>query len=488
MAQMIEKDNELISQLVASQEKTGEKEERDFLEYQNNDNIVQIPGKEQNFNTSIQIWDSNTTTLNTIPANTTLDQENTNSQNTIANQIPSETTPPEENSSNEQTSSTETPEEPTPEPIEPTNQIPETDSQQEQNEPLIEEDNFRLQGYIEINENTENYAEDENFIIGENFEDTLNNITNWTKNINWSSYLITGAKANISETEIKKEIQKMLTKRIQQNNSFVIKLYVSQGKTVKIRFEIPETLESFDVAIFSQNDYEKYLTITNLVGNEDSASGQIASLYLKKADAVINTKMNLQKISKSKISQKTNINLETKGTQNAKKYTTNLEIAYSDSEGEFRVVTKNSLNFDTAKEIEDLNQENCLFLDELSNDDLKMTIEAIKQKALEVLREKNRNLNIVDLNNSNSIVKQTEQNSMTEEELALKEQAKQALIKNIADKMRDYQNEGKNLKIEDLQGLEIPGYQVQISISSNLAIITVNGYQFNLDSDFNLSD
>ena len=117
-----------------------------------------------------------------------------------------------------------------------------------------------------------------------------------------------------------------------------------------------------------------------------------------------------------------------------------------------------------------------------------MTIEAIKQKALEVLREKNRNLNIVDLNNSNSIVKQTEQNSMTEEELALKEQAKQALIKNIADKMRDYQNEGKNLKIEDLQGLEIPGYQVQISISSNLAIITVNGYQFNLDSDFNLSD
>jgi len=54
--------------------------------------------------------------------------------------------------------------------------------------------------------------------------------------------------------------------------------------------------------------------------------------------------------------------------------------------------------------------------------------------------------------------------------------------------MRQYLDQGNNLRIQDLEGLQIPGYEVNISISPNLAIITVNGYRFNLDSDFNLSD
>ena len=194
------------------------------------------------------------------------------------------------------------------------------------------------------------------------------------------------------------------------------------------------------------------------------------------------------KINKNKISQKTTINLQTKGTLNSKKYTIDSEVSYSDAQGEFKVQLTNSLNFDLTPEIEDLNADNCLFLDTLSNEELQATVDAIKQKTLEVLHEKNRNLNIIDTNNSNLIVQQTEQNTMTEEEKMAKEQAKQALIETIANKMRDYLNAGQNLKIEDLEGLEIPGYEVNLSISSNLAIITVNGYRFNLDSDFNLSD
>ena len=197
--------------------------------------------------------------------------------------------------------------------------------------------------------------------------------------------------------------------------------------------------------------------------------------------------MTLSKISQNKISQKVKIDAQTKGGMQAKKYTTDIEIVYSNSQGEMKANLNNTLNFEVIPEIEELNEENCMFLDLLSNEDLRLISDVISQKTQEVLYEKNKNLNIVNLNHSSLIVQSTEQNPQPEENDA-KEEAKKALIQTLSDKMRDYLNDGKQLKIEDLQDLEIPNYEVSLSISSNLAIITVNGYEFKLDSDFNLSD
>ncbi len=86
------------------------------------------------------------------------------------------------------------------------------------------------------------------------------------------------------------------------------------------------------------------------------------------------------------------------------------------------------------------------------------------------------------------IVQQTEQPSVNPENEAAKQQVKDVLIQTLRDKMREYLDQGTNLTIEDLEDLAIPDYEVQVSISSNLAIITVNGYRFSLDSEFNLSD
>ena len=54
--------------------------------------------------------------------------------------------------------------------------------------------------------------------------------------------------------------------------------------------------------------------------------------------------------------------------------------------------------------------------------------------------------------------------------------------------MRDKLDNNSNLTIKDLEGLQIEGYDVKTSVTSNLAIITINGYTFHIDSDFNLSD
>lgn len=504
ISKTIENDTNTLSELVASEVQNIENR---ILEYTDNDNTTQVSGEENNFETSLEIWGENTTneTTNAISSNNTVTQDNTVANtvtnetanqvmnqvtNEINNQVPFENTVNPTNTVENNIVPEEEPlQEITQQPANEPDPLPEENQQQQSqnHEPtIIEEDNFRTQGFIGVNDESE-FTED-NFIIGESYEETLKNITYWIQKIDWKTYLLTGAKANCTQEELIEAIEQILDDRIEQNHSLKVTLYVSEGKLIKIKFSVPETMESFDVEIVSKGDQEKYLNITSLQGEQNSSSGNTISIYRKKSDTVMTTKLNMNQISKNKITHKTNIDIQTKGSVNAKKCTTNIDIKYLNSEGELKANLVNILNFDVNPEIEDLSDENCLFLDTLAGEDLRVTTNAIKEKFTEVLREKNRNLNIVPVDNSNLIVQPEEPNSITEEQIQAKEQAKQALIKNIADKMRDYQNEGKNLKIEDLEGLQIPDYEVSISISSNLAIITVNGYDFKLDSDFNLSD
>jgi len=438
---------------------------------------------------------NNAVSENTVSENTV--SENTVSQNTVSNETTAENTITEteqQTSENVQNISTVENVVTIQEQIEqvPSDPVVETSPAEQPNpnpEPeIIEEDNFRTKGFIMINQDSEGISQNDNFIIGDNYKETLENISKLIENLDWKSYIITGAKANITKEELLKNVENSILNRINQNNSLAVKFYINEGKLVKINFEIIETLETLDIEIDSIGENEKYLNIKIMKGQENNLNGYSVNLYKKISDTILTNKININKINKNKIIQKVDINTQTKGTINSKKYIKNMILSYSDSEGEFKIDIDSSLNFDVNFEINDLTEENCLFLDNLSDEELIANVDAIKQKTIDVLNDKNKNLNIIDLNNSNQIVKQTENNQSTNIDLQAKEEAKQVLIQTISIKMRQYLDEGNNLTIQDLEGLEIPGYQVNISISSNLAIITVNGYRFKIDSEFNLSD
>lgn len=499
LSEELTKDADFVSQLVVSQVEDLENETDAILEYTDNDTISEVQGEENNFNTSINIWGENTAAENTtnevIVENNTV-QNNIVTNNTVENTVPisnsiqiNNTTGNETNTVDDANSQEPEPEQPVEQPIpNQPEQTPEPVNNNVVTQNVIqEEDNVRRQGFIGVNEETQN-EEEENFIVGENYEETVKNLEKLANKINWSSYLLSGAKANCSQEELVEILQRILDGRIKENNRLQIKLYVNEGRVVKLNFELLDTEESLDFEFVSKAEDEKYLFVTVLKGKEDAANGYKVSFYQKNDDAVIKTKVNIHKIQKNKINQKTNIDLETKGTLNSKKFGTTCHVVYSDKDGEFKMDLENSLNFDANIEIEDLNDENCLRIDTISNEELLLTRDAIKEKTKEVLREKNRNLNIIDISNSSLIVQQTEQPSENLENEVAKQQVKDVLIQTLRDKMRAYLDQGTNLTIEDLEGLEIPDYEVQVSISSNLAIITVNGYRFSLDSEFNLSD
>ena len=502
VAENVKSNTELLSCLTVSNVQNFEDTNQGkIVEYNDNENVVETSGVTNNFNTSMPIWGENTTTLNQVDSSTvTNETTNTNTANTtvtnevqnttvIENTVPVEET--ETPNNDEQNTEVPEPEQQPQETVSEEETIPQSASNTNvANDTVQEEDNLRLQGYIAVNENgEEEYSEETpEFIIGDNYKDTLDNIVGFSDSLDWKSYILTGAKANMSQEELASEIQKIILDKAEQNVSLIAKLYVANGQLVKVNFEIPETEESLDIEIVSKGDKEKYLNIVLLRGKEDKSSGSSVSIYKKVSDAVVKYKIKVNKIQNKKISQKTNINFETKGTNNSKKYTNTVDVSYSTKDGEFKVGVENSLDFDVNLDIAELNDENCLFIDNLSDSDLLATKDAIKTKTIQVLTDKNKNLNIIEVNNENSVVEQTNQPENVQTDDSGKAEAKDILIKTISNKMGEYQNNGQTLKIEDLEGLEIPGYEVNISISSNLAIITVNGYSFKLDSDFNLSD
>lgn len=496
ISQKIKEDDKIIPELVVTNIQNFE-EDSPILEYSDNDNFMQTNAEKNNFESSVVIWGETNTTENTttepqnIVENTVQNQnvtnqtENSSAQNTTnlqntTNTVENTTIPPSITIEEPQVEQNQQPQ---PEEIVP--EQPQVNNQQP-SQPVVENENLRPQGFIQVNEGDE--MQPSNFLIGKNWEETCDNLVKMVEKVDWKTYLLTGARANFSQDELVAQIQKAITACLNEDSGLVVKAYVSENQLVKLNFQMVESQKSFDIEIFSKSDNEKYLNVSILEGQSNVANGYTINFYKNDTDANVKNSVNINKVSQGKIIQKITLDLATKGTMNAKKYTTEIDFHYLDSKGEFGMKANSTLNFEEEVQVEELNDENCLFLDQVSEEELLLIKEEIKQKTLEVLSDKNRSLHIVDVGSSGSVVQQTQPQEQQDETENARLEARDAFVQTVADKMRDYLNEGRELQLQDLEGLEVPGYEVEISISSNLAIVTVNGYRFTLDADFNLSD
>lgn len=69
---------------------------------------------------------------------------------------------------------------------------------------------------------------------------------------------------------------------------------------------------------------------------------------------------------------------------------------------------------------------------------------------------------------------------------AKKEEAKNKIVESVSEAMTIAQREGRRYTLNDLQTLEIPGSEFSVSINGNVAILKIDGFEFKLDSDFQL--
>ena len=300
-------------------------------------------------------------------------------------------------------------------------------------------------------------------------------------------HILTKKKINTTKNNFKKSIDNIIEEIDSvQGNGLIITIYVSKKQTEKINIVLPDS-SNLDIEFYSETENNNKIKITWLdKKNEKNNKGYEIELTKIKNDAVISLKSILNFIENNEINRNISINLDTEGSVFSKNFKNDILIKYSDKNGEFITTIDNNIKIDSEREVLDLNEDNCLFLDYLDDENLKANVDAIIEKSIEVYKQKIDELDLINTNTNNSVVEQNEVKN--EKNDVTRSEVKQKLISTVSDMMRDKLDNNSNLTIKDLEGLQIEGYDVKTSVTSNLAIITINGYTFHIDSDFNLSD
>ena len=334
--------------------------------------------------------------------------------------------------------------------------------------------------------------------------------------------LILGKKIDISVSELQEQIDNLIEDvKNSSGNGIKITVYVnvSNNNTEKISATLPdgETLDmEFTTNESNENDNTLKLTYikdteTTIVTNnetntengvetysaeddlENTAEAQIENskdgftLNLNKvsSDASTTLKIGFEFVEKEQINQKFNIEIKTNGTESSNNIKNDIVFTFGTDTNEYKLLLDNTINFNVTPEIEDLTDENCLFVENLSEEEFNSTMQAIQERIGVVYQEKMNNLNVIDTNTNSPIV---ESNTQTEVPEVTREEAKEALIQRVSNLMGEAQNNGEEFTIQNLSDLTMDGFDVSADVTDTEAIIVVDTYKFRIDPNFVLTD
>lgn len=315
-----------------------------------------------------------------------------------------------------------------------------------------------------------------------------------------------GRKTNCSLEEAKTLIDDTIKSLEKNKNNFELTIYVSELATEKISIVFPDET-TIDLEFININDNKKELICTylykeNLIeyNEEDTAiysastennileegsdfasektNGIKLDISKSKNDASTNLKIVANIIENKTINEKIILDLITKGVASSKNYNNDCTLTYSDNNGEVKINIKNKISFDKISEIEELNEENCLYLDDLNDAEFTLTVAALTSQTKNVIESKISNLSFIDTNTKAPVITQNQN----------REELKNLLISTVSNQMGEALNNGQEYTIYNLQNLQISGHIVNVFIENDIATVSVDGVKFKIDSNFNLTD
>lgn len=301
------------------------------------------------------------------------------------------------------------------------------------------------------------------------------NITN--KEVKISLYVVD---EKLRKLGVKSEDFNLEMEFLEETNKEKIK-FTLLGINTDIKIENPELTTEF------QNTTTENTLENNAVETDKLKNGFTITMEKNTSDVSTKIFAEIGLINNLEINTKISCNLTTNGTASSKEIKNEAIFTYTTQEGQLTANLNYNINFETATmEIPNLTDETCLFLDKLNDAELTNIINQIRDRVNFVINEKKVTLNLIDQNNNTSVVEQGNiQNSTNLEE---KEAVKQKLIEVISNQMGEAIARGETYTLANLENLQIEGYNVTVNISGNIAVVTVNGYVFNIDSEFNLSE
>jgi len=256
--------------------------------------------------------------------------------------------------------------------------------------------------------------------------------------------------------------------------NYAIKVYGANNIVYKVSFDINE--EYMLDMDFNYGENTSSVEITALeVENQQGISIDIEKTVTdvtEKADLTIGI------ISNSEIVGKLHVVSDLVSSGNSYTLKNSFDINFMT----FMVVLQTSSNITFKQvQIESLTEDNCVFLDELNQDTFDDIIEAVSNKLQEVVNNK-----FISQGAKKAEEEVPDQTPATINTDAVKQISKTRLINAISEAMAVAQNEGRTYSLIDLTSLEIPGSTFSVSLDGDIAVLNIDGFEFKLNSDFQL--
>lgn len=325
--------------------------------------------------------------------------------------------------------------------------------------------------------------------------------------------LLLGKKANISIDDFKLYIDDLIKKVDSlEGKGLVFNVFASELGTEKINIVLPNE-SSFDIEfkkisnenntvkitylykgdnnIFenlnkkSDNIYtqENPFTVNEENLNKDSSKNSGYSLEINrvKQDASNNMKITFSVIDSEEINKKISLETKLEGTSSSKNLKSDNIITISTEDGESKIILDADIKLKEVGRIEDLTQDNTVFLEDLSEEEYNITVKAIMDKILQVYNEKKEKFNFIDTNIGSSVIQQNLNSDA-------KKSAKEALEKRIEELRIEAEENGEEFSLQNLIDLQIDGYEVSSTVNEENAAVVIDIYTFNIDKDFNITE
>lgn len=271
-------------------------------------------------------------------------------------------------------------------------------------------------------------------------------------------------------------IEQLEDTKTNENTDFVIKAYDNNGQTVKLNIQY----DGITMEIEYVYGDESSIKITAV--EDETEDGLSYKITNKKSDLTQNVDFEMSVIEEALVSQ--TVTFSTEVVKSGSDYTLNLGYEIKSQEQTINVDSVSDIEF-TDVDIDDLTTDNCVYIDDLTEEEQTALLNSISEKAQAVLSEKISELSFIDTNTDNRVV---DQGNVTEDDDSAKETAKQDLIEAIQTEMTNSLNNGEEYTIQDLEDLKLENHEIEVKISDDIAVVTVDGYTFNIDSEFNLSE
>lgn len=328
--------------------------------------------------------------------------------------------------------------------------------------------------------------------------------------------ILFGKKANITLDDFKNTIDELINKIDNlEGNGIIFNIYASELGTEKINIILPNE-SSFDIEFKNQSDSGAYLKVTylykgdnnifaflkenskNVYSQEDPLiveeteqidssknSGYSIEINRSNQEASNRVKLTFSFINSEEINKKISLETNLEGNENSKNLKLDNIMIFTTENGETTITSESNIKFKNIEDIENINQENTLFLEDLSQEEYDITVQAIKDKISQVYNEKKEKFNFLDANIGNSVIEQNLEENSSENN---KNIVKEALQKRIDELRNEAIANGVEFNLQSLENLQIDGYEVASTINENMAVVVIDIYTFNIDKDFNITE